>query len=262
MRSSMRRVTRSLVMSIAAGGSLLAGCTAREKVTSFEQLDGRQFGIPTGTVVDQLVLSKLPKATFLYFTTVLDAAMAVKAGKVDVAAYDEPILRNIAAKNPGLVVLPQKITTDDYGFAVRLGDVEIKNAVDSVIHEVKATGEYEQMVARWLPASGAPQPMPAIATGTNGVLRFGTAAVTEPFSFVDASRQVVGMDVEFAARTAAKLGRRLEIVNMDFGAMIPALMAGKVDMIGACITITAERRKSVLFSDTYYVGGISALVRQ
>ena len=70
------------------------------------------------------------------------------------------------------------------------------------------------------------------------------------------------MDVEFAARTAAKLGRRLEIVNMDFGAMIPALMAGKVDMIGACITITAERRKSVLFSDTYYVGGISALVRQ
>jgi polar amino acid transport system substrate-binding protein len=49
---------------------------------------------------------------------------------------------------------------------------------------------------------------------------------------------------------------------MDFGAMIPALMAGKVDMIGACITITAERRKSVLFSDTYYVGGISALVRQ
>jgi polar amino acid transport system substrate-binding protein len=186
----------------------------------------------------------------------------VKAGKVDVAAYDEPILRNIAAKNPGLVVLPQKITTDDYGFAVRLGDVEIKNAVDSVIHEVKANGEYEQMVARWLPASGAPQPMPVIATGTNGVLRFGTAAVTEPFSFVDASRQVVGMDVEFAARTAAKLGRRLEIVNMDFGAMIPALMAGKVDMIGACITITAERRKSVLFSDTYYVGGISALVRQ
>jgi polar amino acid transport system substrate-binding protein len=258
----MRLATRSLLIALTACGTVLASCTAREKVTSSDQLEGRQFGIPTGTVVDQLVLSKLPKATFMYFNTVLDAAMAVKSGKVDVAAYDEPILRNIAAKNPGLVVLPERITTDDYGFAMRLDDVALKAAVDSVIREVRANGEYDQMMARWLPASGEPKPMPMIATGTNGVLRFGTAAVTEPFSFVDASRQVVGLDVEFAARTAAKLGRRLEIVNMDFGAMIPALIAGKVDMIGACITITAERRKSVLFSDTYYVGGISALVRQ
>jgi polar amino acid transport system substrate-binding protein len=39
-------------------------------------------------------------------------------------------------------------------------------------------------------------------------------------------------------------------------------MAGKVDMIGACITITEERSKKVLFSEPYYVGGIAALVRQ
>ena len=258
----MRIAKRPFLMALAVCASVLTSCTAREKITTYEQLDGRQFGIPTGTVVDQLVLSQLPKATFLYFNTVLDAAIAVKAGKVDVAAYDEPILRNIAAKNPGLVVLPKKITTDDYGFAVRLGDVEIKNAVDAVIRDVHANGDYDKMIARWLPANGEPQAMPTIATGTNGVLRFGTAAVTEPFSFVDGTRQVVGMDIEFAALTAAKLGRRLEIVNMDFGGMIPALIAGKVDMIGACITITAERRKSVLFSDTYYVGGISALVRQ
>jgi polar amino acid transport system substrate-binding protein len=49
---------------------------------------------------------------------------------------------------------------------------------------------------------------------------------------------------------------------MDFGAMIPALMAGKVDMLGACITITDERAKSVLFSEPYYKGGIAALVKE
>ena len=31
--------------------------------------------------------------------------------------------------------------------------------------------------------------------------------------------------------------------------MIPALMSNKVDMIGACITITEERAKSVLFQN-------------
>ena len=186
----------------------------------------------------------------------------MKAGKADAAAYDEPILKNIAAKYPGLVVLAEKITTDDYGFAFRLGESPLKAAADSVVAAMRASGEYQQMVDRWLPAKGEPKPMPDIPTGSGEVLRFGTAAVTEPFSFMDASRRVVGMDVEIAARTAAKLGRRLEIVNMDFGAMIPALMAGKVDMIGACITITAERKKSVLFSEPYYVGGISALVRR
>ena len=69
-------------------------------------------------------------------------------------------------------------------------------------------------------------------------------------------------DVEFAARVAARLNRKLEVVDMDFGGMIPALISGKVDMIGACITITDERKKSVLFSEPYYTGGISALVRE
>ena len=86
--------------------------------------------------------------------------------------------------------------------------------------------------------------------------------MTEPFSFVDGSQKVVGMDVEIAARVAKRMNRKLEVVNMDFGGMIPALVAGKVDLIGACITITDERKKSVLFSEPYYTGGISALVRQ
>jgi polar amino acid transport system substrate-binding protein len=104
--------------------------------------------------------------------------------------------------------------------------------------------------------------MPDISSGSNGVLRFGTAAITEPFSFVDGSQQIVGLDIEIAKLVAKRLNKKLEIVNMDFGAMIPALMANKVDMIGACITITDERAKKVLFSQPYYVGGIAALVKK
>ena len=213
-------------------------------------------------MADQLVLAKLPQAKIKYFNSALDSAMAVKAGKADAAAYDEPILRNIAAKVPGLTVLAEPISVDQYGFAMRQGDAALKAAVDGLVAEMKASGEYEQMRARWLPAQGAPAAMPAIPAGTGEVLRFGTASVTEPFSFVDSSQQVVGLDIEIAARVAQRLNRKLEIVNMEFGGMIPALIAGKVDLIGACITITEERKKSVLFSEPYYTGGISALVRQ
>jgi polar amino acid transport system substrate-binding protein len=105
--------------------------------------------------------------------------------------------------------------------------------------------------------------MPEIASrGSKGVLKLGTAAVTEPFSFIDASQKVVGFDIEIASYIAQKLDMKLEIINMDFGAMIPALLSGKVDMIAACITITEERAKKVLFSEPYYTGGIAALVKE
>lgn len=241
----------------------LYGCTQREKVTSIKQLAGKEFAVPTGTIADRLVHSKIPTAKFKYFNTVLDSALAVKAGKADAAAYDEPILKNIAAKNPGLTVLPEMITVDHYGIAVAPADRELKTAIDTVLKELKAQGVYDEMLRRWLPKSGNPAPMPEISlTGTRGVLRLGTAAVTEPFSFIDASRKVVGLDVEIASYVAKKLDRKLEVVNMDFGGLIPALISGKVDMIAACITISEERAKSVLFSEPYYTGGIAALVRE
>ncbi|HTP65640.1 MAG TPA: transporter substrate-binding domain-containing protein [Geobacteraceae bacterium] len=240
-----------------------AGCSTREDVTSLSQLAERTFAVPTGTVADKLVLSKFPKARFQYFNSVLDASMAVKAGKADAAAYDEPILKNIAAKNDGLTVLPGMITVDNYGFAVRQDERGLKNAIDGVIADLKKNGAYDAMKERWLPRTGNPAPMPEMPlNGAAGVLRLGTAAVTEPFSFIDGSRNIVGFDIELARYVAQKLGKKLEIVNMDFGALIPALVSGKVDMIAACITITEERARTVLFSEPYYVGGIAALVRE
>ena len=242
---------------------VLSGCSKREKITQLQQLAGKEFAVPTGTAADKLVMSRFPDAKFKYFNSVLDASLAVKAGKADAAAYDEPILKNIAAKNKGLTVLPEMITRDNYGFAVQPDKQELKKTIDLVVRKLKDNGTYDAMLKRWLPKSGNPAPMPDIAsTGGKGILKLGTAAVTEPFSFIDGSQSVVGFDIELARYIAQQLDMKLEVVNMDFGAMIPALMAGKVDMIAACITITEERSKKVLFSEPYYTGGIAALVKE
>jgi len=252
-----------LLLALLAALLLTSGCSSAEKITDAKQLDGKLFAVPSGTIADQLVLTKYPNAKFTYVNSAQDACQAVKTGAADAAAYDEPILKNLAAKNPGLKVLPEMITVDNYGFAVARENQALKTAVDEIVTELKANGNYEQMLRRWLPASGNPAPMPDIKLdGGNGVLRFGTAAITEPFSFVDGRQQVVGFDIELATYVARKLGMELEVVNMDFGAMIPALAAGQVDMIGACITISEERAKTVLFSQPYYQGGIAALVKE
>ena len=147
----MARTVASIVRSILLVSLLWLspGCTEREEITGLSQLEGKVFAVPTGTVADKLVLSRFPQARFQYFNSVLDASLAVKAGKADAAAYDEPILRNIAAKNPGVMVLPDMITKDAYGFAVRMEDRQLKTTIDGVVAELRTNGTYAAMERRW-----------------------------------------------------------------------------------------------------------------
>ena len=260
-RSLLKHCLKLVILSISI---LFTACKEKEStLTRLEEFrGGKTFAVPTGTAADQFVLKKFPDARIEYYNTVLDCALAVKDGKADGAVYDLPVLKNIVAGNPGIVVLPELLYEDQYGFAVKKEDTTLKRTIDKVLVKLKADGTYESMQHRWFPDKGSPAPMPVIPLdGKNGVLRFGTAAITEPMSFVDGNRQIVGFDVEFATYIARETGQMLEIVDMEFGALLPALMAGKVDMIGAGLSITEERAKKVLFSDCYYPSGIACVVR-
>ncbi|MEA5006123.1 MAG: ABC transporter permease subunit [Rikenellaceae bacterium] len=243
----------------------LIGCKEQEDgITNLKMLEGgKTFAVPSGTVADQMVLERFPDAKIAYFNSVMDCALAVKEGKAIATSYDKPVLANIAAKVDGVYVLDELIMDDKYGFAVQKENTSLKQVMDEVLNEIKADGTYEKMSDRWFPKQGEPGPMPDIKLeGQNGVLRFGTSAVTEPMSYVDGSQKVVGFDIEYASYIAKKLGKSLEIVNMEFGAMLPALISGKVDMIGAGLSITEERAKSVLFSESYYPSGIAVMVKR
>lgn len=258
----MRRIT--LFLSVFIFSLFFISCDDNkiEEVNDLEELRQARIAVVTGTIADQLVWQKFPEAECVYYNSPLDACVAVQKGIEKAAAYDEPILKNIMAKNPGLKLLPELITEDSYGMAVRPDDVSLKRVADSLLAALRSDGRYDDMMKRWFPIKGKPAPMPEIILdGTNGVLTFGTSAVTEPFSFVDEKREIVGFDVEFSALLAQALGKKLEVVNMDFGALISSLISEKVDIIGACITITEERAKKVLFTEPYYQGGIAAVVK-
>jgi polar amino acid transport system substrate-binding protein len=246
-------------------GFLATSCSPDKKeaqITKLEELQESRFAVVTGTIADKLVLSKFPKATFSYYNSPLEACIAVKQGIEKAAAYDEPVFRNIMAQNPGLKMLPDMITMDNYGMAVGPDNQSLKHIADSLLDELKADGRYDDMKKRWFPLKGKPAPMPEIkCDGKNGELNFGTCATTEPFSFFDDKQQIVGFDIEFVSLLAQCLGKELHIQNMEFGALIPSLLSGKSDIIAACMTITEERAKSVLFTKPNYTGGIAAVVR-
>ncbi len=90
---------------------------------------------------------------------------------------------------------------------------------------------------------------------SKGKLVVGTSADYPPYEFhtmTDGKDEIVGFDIDIAKEVAKDLGVELEIKDMDFEGLLVALQAGKVDMVFAGMTPTAERKENADFSDIYY----------
>ena len=59
-----------------------------------------------------------------------------------------------------------------------------------------------------------------------------------------------------------QLNMKVEILNMGFDALIPALNAGNIDVAAAGMSITPDRQKAVDMSDPYYVAGLVVVVNK
>ena len=91
-------------------------------------------------------------------------------------------------------------------------------------------------------------------TKENRVLVMGTAADYAPFEYIDAkvSDDIIGFDIDLAKAATEKMGYQLQVKDMEFNSLIPALQADKVDFVLAGMTPNKERDKVVDFSKSYY----------
>ena len=70
-----------------------------------------------------------------------------------------------------------------------------------------------------------------------------------PFETKDDAGNPIGVSVDLAKAFGESIGREVVIENIAWDGLIPALQTGKVDMIISSMTITADRKEVVDFSD-------------
>ena len=88
-----------------------------------------------------------------------------------------------------------------------------------------------------------------------GELAVGTSGTQPPMSATNKKGELIGMDVDISRAMANAMGVKLKFVPIPFAELLPALEAGKVDMVLSGMTITAERNKKVAFVGPYIVTG-------
>lgn len=81
----------------------------------------------------------------------------------------------------------------------------------------------------------------------------GTSADYPPFEFMDTEQNILGFDLMIAEEIAKDMGKELEVKNMEFNSLLTALQTEKIDMILSGMNPDEERRKTVDFSEIYYL---------
>lgn len=94
------------------------------------------------------------------------------------------------------------------------------------------------------------------------VLRVGCTADFAPFEFQDVDgKEYAGFDMDLIRAVGKEMGYKVEIQNLNFDGLIPALEADSIDVIISGMSITDERKAKVAFSKPYYQSGLTIVVR-
>ena len=87
------------------------------------------------------------------------------------------------------------------------------------------------------------------------VLVVGTVGGMPPFNMTSKDGKIIGYEADLARYLADSLGVQLEFKTMQFSELLPALEAGKVDMVMSSVTMTTKRNAKFAFVGPYYISG-------
>ena len=241
----------------------VTSCAKKEKVVinSAADLVGKKIGVQAGTTGEWWVTDNVEGAKISSFKSGIDAAMDLMNGAIDAVVLDELPAKEIVAKNKKLDIVKDKFAKEEYAIAVKKGNSELVAAINSTIEKMKSNGEYESLVAAFMPADGAIVVPADLELSGDKTLKLGTNAAFPPFEYVDGAK-IVGFDITMGQKIASDAGANLEVVDMAFDSLIPALASGAIDFIAAGMSVTEERQKNVDFSLPYFESEQVIIIRK
>ena len=260
----MRKLLSVCMLLILLAG-ILTGCQNEEtkRFESAEDFENAKIGVFTGAAYDTLAKVYLPNAERYYFRNLTDMTLSLRQGKIDGLLLDEAFYMPMTWDSDAYSYVEMDMPATEYAVAFpKTADGEaLKRQMDAFIVSRTESGWLAELAAKWISAS---EPNGAVdlsqLTGENGTLRVATTVENKPFDFLQ-NDQVCGFDVDLLFEFAKEYGYALELDVMDFAGLFPSLSAGRNDLAVSGLTVTEERKESVLFSEVYYKSPIVMVVQ-
>ena len=246
------------------GGVVAVVANTGQNQVRFQTLQdfaGTTVGAVTGTIHNELVNDIVSGCEYQYYDDFSALFLALQSGTLDAVVTDMPIAQLAVARQPDLMIFPETVAPDSYGLGLQK-DSPLTDKISTIIERYTEDGTLDALREKWL---GADESVKTIDVGEydapNGTLRYAHDSTLEPMSYVGGNGESLGYEVELVSLIAKELGMKLEITQSTFNSLIQMLSSGRADIVSGSISITDERKESIDFPSTHYVGGTVLVVR-
>lgn len=241
---------------------ITTGCSKKLNIIETkDDLNNKNIGVYTGSEYDTIAQDNIENPKILYYNSYSDQISALNSGKIDGFLTDEPLAKEIIKENKDLRILKEKLTEDSYAFAINPSKSNLQDEINKELVKMNKNGKLKIFEDKWMGNVESKKELEVYHyDDSKGVVKFATVSGSAPFAYMK-NNKIVGYDIDVISYICKELGYKLEVIEMSFEGIIPALKSGKVDIAGCSIIVTEERKKSVLFSEPDYTGGIVVVVR-
>lgn len=124
------------------------------RFTSLEDLYGKRVGMENGTTHQKYIHKELPEITTVSYDSYQTAVLDVKNGRIDAVFGDTAVVNEWLKTYPDLEVVGNTITDETYfgsglGIAVRTGNTELADKLNTALDTIKANGTYQHISNKW-----------------------------------------------------------------------------------------------------------------
>ena len=255
--AGMTALVLSVVMFASCGGS-----APENTVHSIDDLNGKTIGVQLGTTGDTLA-GDVEGATVERYNKYADAVQALKQGKVDAVIIDSDTAGVFVGKNDDVELLSEGFADEEYAVAINKDNTALQQEINGALKELNDDGTLKSIKDYYDGENAGENKFTpdANADKSKGKLVMATNAEFPPYEYME-GENIVGFDVDMMTAVCEKLGYELEIENMQFDSVIPAIQSGKADVGVAGMSVTPDREKNVLFSDPYTTTHLVVMVRK
>lgn len=126
--------------------------TSDSEIAGPDDLAGKKIGVQQGTTGDLYATDDFGDENIDRYPKGVDAVQALIQGKVDAVIIDNEPAKVFVGDNDNLKLLDTAYAEEEYAIAVKKGNTELLEQINSVIQELKDSGEMDEIIGKYITA--------------------------------------------------------------------------------------------------------------
>lgn len=229
-----------------------------EELNTSEKTIGIQIGV---SYIDKYTREILPEAETKFCNSIPEMVQMLTSGKLDGFIMDEPIMRYVQRESKSFALLPLELPPVDYCFAFSKSsrNTKIYSQFNDFLEKNTADGTVAGIFDAWFGTDEERKTVDISGLNAkNGVITVALEALNPPFEYIKDGK-IVGTSVEILKRFCTEYGYSLELHDMAYDALFPAIQTNRYD-ITPDLPMTEEAKDVMLFSQPVYRANMALAV--